>query len=262
MASPREQLAELLKRARVDAGYGSHLALARKINMSRSLVAKAESATQPLPSDPTLVAWHEVTGVDLVGCRELIKRTKSGNAEWFMPFRAAEAKAETLWYWSPLHIPGPFQTEAYARAVLSVEEYAPEELADLLEGRMERKDVIGRAYITVIIDEHNVLRRRVGSPSIMAEQCAYLADLAARPRIAVHVIPEGMDMGLWGGLSLAIGDNTTTVVLVAFEDVTTTANRQVGKAMRAFERLLGTALRCAESLDFIQAMEEQWKAQI
>jgi transcriptional regulator with XRE-family HTH domain len=262
VASPREQLADLLKRARIDAGYGSHLALARKINVSRSLVAKAESATQPLPSDPTLVAWHEATGVDIIACRELIKRAKSGNAEWFMPFRAAEVKAETLWYWSPLHIPGPFQTESCARAVLSVEEYTPEELADLLTGRMERKDVIGRAYITVIIDEHNVLHRRVGSPSVMAEQCAYLADLAARPRIAVHVIPEGVDMGLWGGLSLAIADNTTTVVLVAFEDVTTTATRQVGKAMRAFERLLGAAMPCAESLDFIQAMEEQWKAQI
>jgi transcriptional regulator with XRE-family HTH domain len=262
VASPREQLADLLKRARIDAGYGSHLALARKINMSRSLVAKAESATQPLPSDPTLLAWDEATGVDLAACRELVKRAKSGNAEWFMPFRAAEVKAETLWYWSPLHIPGPFQTEAYARAVLSVEEYTPEELEDLLTGRMERKDVIGRAYITVIIDEHNVLRRRVGSPSVMAEQCAYLADLAARPRIAVHVIPEGVDMGLWGGLSLAIADNTTTVVLVAFEDVTTTATRQVRRAMRAFERLLGVAMPCAESLDFIQAMEEQWKAQI
>lgn len=262
MASPREQLADLLKRARIDAGYGSHLALARKINMSRSLVAKAESATQPLPSDPTLVAWREATGVDLAACREFVKRAKSGNAEWFVPFRAAEAKAETLWYWSPLHIPGPFQTEAYARAVLSVEEYTPEELEDLLAGRMERKDVIGRAYVTVVIDEHNVLRRLIGSPAIMAEQCAYLADLATRPRIAVYVIPVGVNMGLWGGTYLAMGDAMTTVALMAFEDVTTTASRQVGKAMRAFERLLGAALPCAESLDFIQAMEEQWKAQI
>ncbi len=262
MTSPREQLADLLRQARIDAGYKSHMALAKKIHMSRPLVAKAENPGQPLPSDPTLEAWHAVTGVDLAQCRALVKRAKSAHAEWFMPFRAAEAAAETLWYWSPLHVPGPFQTESYARAVLSVEEYTPEELADLLAGRMERKDVIGRAYITVIIDEHNVLRRRLGSAAIMAEQCAYLADLAARPRIAVHVIPEGVDMGLWGGTSLATGDGTTTVALVALEDVTTTAPRQVAKARRAFERLLGAALPCAESLDSIRAMEEQWKARI
>jgi transcriptional regulator with XRE-family HTH domain len=260
MPSPREQLADLLKQARIDAGYRSHLALAKKISMSRSLVAKAESATQPLPSDPTLEAWHEATGVDLTACRELAKRAKSGHAEWFMPFRAAEAKAEDLRYWSPLNTPGPLQTESYARTVLSVEDYTPDELADLLTGRMERKDVIGRAYITAVIDEH-VLRRRVGSPAIMAEQCRYLADLAVRPRIAVHVVPEGVNMGLWGGFGLAIGDGTTTVVLNALEDVTTTAPRQVGTAMRAFERLLGAALPCADSLDFMQAMEEQWKAQ-
>lgn len=261
MPSPREQLADLLKQARIDAGYRSHLALAKKISMSRSLVAKAESATQPLPSDPTLEAWHEATGADLTACRELAKRAKSGHAEWFMPFRAAEAKAETLRYWSPLHIPGPFQIESYAREVLSVEDYTPEELSDFVAARMERKDVIGSAYITIVIDEH-VLRRQIGSSAIMAEQCRYLADLATRPRIAVHVIPAGVNMGMWGGLYLATGDGTTTVVLCAFEDVTTTADRQVGKAVRAFERLLGTALPCAESLDFVQAMEEQWKAQI
>jgi transcriptional regulator with XRE-family HTH domain len=259
MPSPREQLADLLKQARIDAGYRSHLALAKKISMSRSLVAKAESATQPLPSDPTLEAWHEATAVDLTACRELAKRAKSGHAEWFMPFRAAEAKAETLRYWSPVLISGPFQIESYAREVLSVEDYAPEELADLVAARMERKDVIGRAYITVVIDEH-VLRRRIGSPVIMAEQCAYLADLATRSRIAVHVIPEGVNFGLWGGFYLATGDDTTTVAFSALEDVTTTAARQVGKAMRAFERLLGAALPSAESLEFIQAMEAQWKA--
>jgi transcriptional regulator with XRE-family HTH domain len=260
MTSPREQLANLLKQARVDAGYASHLALAKKIHMSRSLVAKAESPTQPLPSGPTLDAWHDVTEVDLAACRELVKRAKSGNDEWFMPYRASEAKAETLRYWNPDLVPGPFQTESYAREVLSVEDYTPEELADLLTGRMERKDVIGRAYITVIIDEQ-VLRRPIGSPAIMAEQCAYLADLAARPRIAVHVIPEGVNIGLWGGFSLAMGD-TTTVAFSALEDVTTTAARQVGKAIRAFERLLGAALPCADSLDSIRAMEELWKAQI
>jgi transcriptional regulator with XRE-family HTH domain len=62
MATPREQLADLLRQARLDAGYGSHGALARKLNVSRPVITKAENATHPVPSDALLAAWAGVTG--------------------------------------------------------------------------------------------------------------------------------------------------------------------------------------------------------
>jgi hypothetical protein len=88
------------------------------------------------------------------------------------------------------------------RVVLSVEDYSAEELDDLVSARLERQSVIGRAFLTAIIDQH-VLQRLIGSPAVMAEQTAHLADLAERPRIALHVIPEGTNVGLWGALYLA-----------------------------------------------------------
>jgi hypothetical protein len=80
--------------------------------------------------------------------------------------------------------------------------------------------------------------------------------------VALHVIPEGTNVGLWGGFDLATRDNVTTVCLTAIEDMTSTAGDLVAKTMRAFERMLGAALPGAESLDRVRVAEEIWKAQI
>ncbi len=49
MATPPEQLAEVLRKSRIDAGYASHGALARKLNVSRPVVTKAENPAHPGP---------------------------------------------------------------------------------------------------------------------------------------------------------------------------------------------------------------------
>jgi transcriptional regulator with XRE-family HTH domain len=67
MATPREQLADMLRQSRIDAGYGSHGALARKLNVSRPVITKAENAAHPVPSDALLAAWAGATGVPLAG---------------------------------------------------------------------------------------------------------------------------------------------------------------------------------------------------
>jgi hypothetical protein len=66
MATPREQLAALLRQARLDAGFGSHGALARKLNVSRPVVTRAENPAHPVPSDAVLAAWAGATGAGLI----------------------------------------------------------------------------------------------------------------------------------------------------------------------------------------------------
>jgi transcriptional regulator with XRE-family HTH domain len=261
MTTPREQLANVLRQSRIDAGYDSHGALARKLNVSRPVVTRAENPAHPVPSDAVLAAWAGVTGAGLDTLTDLAQRAKSGTPDWFMPYRQAEAEAQTLRCWAPMVIPGLLQVESYARAVLSVESYAPAQLAELVTARLGRQSVIGRAYLTAIIDQQ-VLNRLIGSPVIMAEQCAHLAATAERPDVAVHMIPDGTNMGLWGAFDLATRDSATTVCLTALEDVTSTAPGLVGKALRAYEQLLGAAMPRAESLDLIRTAEERWKAQI
>jgi transcriptional regulator with XRE-family HTH domain len=261
MATPRELLADMLRQARIDAGYGSHGALARKLNVSRPVITKAENAAHPVPSDALLAAWAGITGAPLDALTELAQRAKSGTPDWFMPYRQAEAAASILRCWSPLLVPGVLQCESYMRAVLQVEPYTAERLGELVSARLERQSVIGRAYLTAVIDQH-VLQRPVGTPSIMAEQCGQLAIMAGRPDIGLHVIPEGTNVGLWGAFDIAAKDGAVTVRFSALEDMTSTAPDTVDKVTVAFERILGAALPRAESLTLIRTMEEQWKTRI
>lgn len=260
MPTPREQLASVLRQSRLEAGFESHGALAKRLNVSRPVISKAENPAQPVPSDALLAAWSGVTGMPHDTLTDLSKRCRSGTPEWFMPYLAAEARASSLRYWGPLLLPGVLQTEPYARAVLSVEPYTPERLEELVTARMQRRQVLGRAYLTAIID-HSVLERRMGSPAIMAEQCEHLATMAGRPDIALHVVPKGANVGLWGAFDIASRDGMATVNLTTIRDVSSTATDLVDDVMQAFERILGIALPRAESLDFIREMESQWKTQ-
>lgn len=261
MPTPREQLASILKRSRINAGYDSHAALAKRLNVSRPVVSKAENTAQPVPSDALLAAWAGATGAPLDPLTDLAHRAKSGTPDWFVPYRVAEAQADTLRCWSPLQVPGLLQCESYARATFAVEPYTPGRVAELLAARMERQQVLGRAYLTTVFDAH-ALQRCIGTPVVMAEQCTYLAAMAERPDISVHVVAEGKNVGLWGGFDIASRDGATTVCLTTLRDVTSTAPDLVRDAVQAYERILGAALPCAESLDFVRTMEEQWKTQI
>jgi transcriptional regulator with XRE-family HTH domain len=256
--TPREQLASILKQSRIDAGFDSHGALAKRLNVSRPVVSKAENPAQPVPSDALLAGWAGMTGTPLDPLTDLAHRAKSGTPDWFMPYLAAEAAASVLRYWAPLLLPGVLQTEAYARAVLSVERYTPERLAELVAARMERQQVLGRAYVTAVID-HHVLQRCIGSPAIMAEQCAHLITVAEGPDIALHVVPEGANVGLWGAFGIAARDGMATVNLTTLRDVSSTATDLADEAMQAYERILGAALPRADSLEFVREMESQWK---
>jgi len=262
MATPREQLAAMLRRGRLDAGYKSHGALARVLNVSRPVVTRAESASHPVPSDALLAAWAAATGLDLGALGDLAQRAKSGTPDWFMSYRQAEAEATMLRCWSPIVVPGIVQTRGYMRALFEDEGHLLDRSDELVAARLERQSVIGRgAHVTMIIG-HAVLYRLVRSPAVMAEQCGYLAGVAERPDVAVHVLPDGVNMGVWGAFDIAARDGTVTVCLTALEDVTSTAPGLVDKALRAYERILGAALPCADSLALIRSAEGQWKTQV
>jgi transcriptional regulator with XRE-family HTH domain len=258
--TPREQLADVLRQSRLDAGHGSHGALARKLNVSRPVVSRAENAAHPVPSDAILAAWAGATGVALDTLTDLAQRAKSGTPEWFMSYRQAEAEARILRCWSPIVVPGIAQTPGYMRALFEDEGHLLDRIEELADARIERQSAIGRVHVTMIIG-HHVLYRLVGSPAIMAGQCAHLASMAERSGVALHVLPDGVNMGVWGAFDIATRDSAITVCLETIEDVTSTADDLISKVMLAFERILGAALPRSDSLTLIRTAEEQWKTQ-
>jgi transcriptional regulator with XRE-family HTH domain len=260
--TPRAELAELLRQARLAAGYSSQAKLAKALHVSRPLISRAENAGEALPSADVLAGYADATGVDAAKVVELTERAKSGTPEFFMPYKQAEAVARILWCWSPTLVPGLLQCGPYARALFDIEGHSLSRIDELVTARMERQAVIGRAHVTAVIDQH-VLHRLIGLPAVMSEQCGYLASMAEQRKIALHVMPENVNIGAGGALDIATGSTTTTVCLTTgLDDVTSTAPDVVVKAMQTFERILGAAMPCAESLTLVRAMEDQWKTQI
>jgi transcriptional regulator with XRE-family HTH domain len=252
--TPREQLATILKQSRLDAGFESHGSLAKKLNMSRPVVSKAENPAHPVPSDALLAAWAGATGAPLDTLTDLAQRAKSGTPEWFMPYLTAEAQATTLRFWGPLVVPGLLQTEGYARA--------HEQSADVVAARLQRQQVLGHPRVTAVID-HTVLQRCVGSSQIMAEQCAHLAARAESQVIRLHVVPAGASVGLAGAFGIATRDGISTVSLTtAIRDVTSTATDVVDDTLNLFDVILGASLPAIASLEFLRTQEETWKSQI
>jgi hypothetical protein len=254
--TPREQLANMLQRSRTEAGYESPGALAEYLHVARPVVSKAEDPSQPVPADPILAAWAGATGAPLDELADLARRARSRVPDWFASWRAAEAAALLLRYWSPTVVPGIAQTPGYMRALFSDEGHLLDQADDLVTARLERQSVIVRAPVTMII-AFNVLYRGVGSPAVMAEQCAHLAGIAER--VSFHILPDGMNMGVYGAFDIAAG-GTTTVRMSGIEDITSTDRGMVSKATVAFERLLGAALPRQQSLTHVRTAEGQWKA--
>ncbi len=261
MATAREELARTLRESRMAAGFTSQGNLAGALHVSRPVITRAESAAHPIPSHDLLVAWARVTGLDLAKLTEIVERARTGSPEWFMPYEGAEARASVIRCWAPFVVPGLGQTRAYMRALFEAEGHPPDRVDELTKARLERQAVIGRARVTMIIGQQ-VLSWPIGSPAVMAEQCAQLAALAQLPNVALHVLPQGRNMGLWGALDIAAHGSTTTVCLTTLKDVTSTASDLVEYAIEAFERLLGAAQPREESLALVRALEEQWNAQV
>jgi transcriptional regulator with XRE-family HTH domain len=75
MGTPREDLAQKLREARIAAGYETQSALAKRLNVSRPVISKAENPAQATPNHSLLTAWAGVTGVPLDELTELAERT-------------------------------------------------------------------------------------------------------------------------------------------------------------------------------------------
>jgi transcriptional regulator with XRE-family HTH domain len=259
VATPREQLAEILKQARLDAGFESHATLAKRLNVSRPVVSKAENAGHPVPSDAILAAWAGATGIGLDVLTDLAERARSGTPDWFMPWRQAESGAVILRYWSPFVVPGIAQTRGYMRSLFDDEGHYLDQVDELVAARLERQQVIGRTPVTLVIGQA-VLSRPVGTPTVMTEQCAHLVTVAEHSGVALHVLPDSTSMGSYGAFDIATSDGTTTIRMSGVEDVTSSAPGLVSRASVAFERILGAALPRSDSVTLVRSAEGQWKS--
>ncbi|GAB3297075.1 helix-turn-helix domain-containing protein [Parasphingorhabdus pacifica] len=101
--------------------------------------------------------------------------------------------AERIVHVAPMLVPGPMQTRAYAREMMSS---LPADEKDVrVELRMARAAALDEPrHVDVILAERAV-RDAIGGESVMAEQVRHLIDLSERPNITMHVLPS--DLKRW-----------------------------------------------------------------
>src|ERR1700733_9768121 len=198
MATPREQLADLLRQARLAAGFTSHQALARRLNVSRPVVTRAENPREAVPSHAVIRDWAQATGADLaqlIGYENRARNPRSWFAKWSDDF---EQRATLIRWFEPLLIPGLLQTESYARAVVSWKPFSAEVDSGLSE-RLARQSVLDRAELRILL-LGSVLYREVGDAAVMSEQIDHLRNLGSRPSITIQIVPDTPDVaGALGG---------------------------------------------------------------
>ncbi|AZM53171.1 hypothetical protein DMA15_11675 [Streptomyces sp. WAC 01529] len=109
-------------------------------------------------------------------------------------------------HYGALLMPGPLQTEEYARAImLSYDKHIPEEsLERSVEVRLARQELLtsGGRELFYILDEA-VVRRHVGGRGVMRAQLERLAELSAKPGVNIQILPFsiGAHAGIQGPFS-------------------------------------------------------------
>lgn len=199
----KRKLRSALRQAREKAGL-TQKAVAEQLYWSQSKVIRIEQGNVPFqPTDvqALLIAY----GVDAERIADFVELAKASRQpdEWVaykdlysaeaLTLFAYEQAAKVIQKYEPSVIPGLFQTEDYARALLTGVGYSPDRVKRTLESRLRRQELLETSDgpdLDFIVGEAAV-SRPVGGAGVMREQVTRLKELAgpAFPRVTVRMVP-------------------------------------------------------------------------
>lgn len=112
---------------------------------------------------------------------------------WLQSYLDLEAAASLIRTYEIQFVPGLLQTEAYARAVITLGHSGakPDEIDRRVSVRMARKQLLTRAdapQLWVVLDEA-VLRRPIGGRDVMRAQIEALVQANTMPNVRLQILP-------------------------------------------------------------------------
>ncbi|MFD4920526.1 helix-turn-helix transcriptional regulator [Streptomyces goshikiensis] len=270
MAGGATRLVSHLARALREKENLTQKALGEKLGYTGSAISAMETCAQP-PSDEMLVKLEETIGAGLgvfQEAREWVRLEKF--PPHFQDFALLEKSAVTLSMFETQVISGLFQTDAYARALITggFPVLSDQRVEELVEARMARTDLFERepvALIELVLDEA-ALRRGIGSQAIMVEQYQHLVELARRRNVSMQVLPldcgfSGEHAGVRGGMTLVETPKHERLVYMETqgESLLLSAPAKVSMLSQQYAKIRAQALGPRESLAFIRKLagEEQ-----
>lgn len=204
--------------------------------MSKTKLDKIEKGQQnvKMPDIWALCRVYDVTDGQIID--SLVALAKAGSEQgWWEDYKdivpehlglyvGYEEDASGLTFWHPEVVYGLFQTQEFARAVISSDdpEATEEEVERRVTFRMRRQErVLDRPNPPKILVMQGAaaLHLEVGSADILAEQRDHLIDLSGRPNIDVRVVPwsAGAHAGLRGSYTLLDYDDDDAPASVVTE---------------------------------------------
>jgi hypothetical protein len=189
-------------------------------------------------------------------------------------FVGLEAAASRLSTYEAELVPGYFQTEAYARTLITADhsDETEAEIERRVQLRLARQAILRRPIdppaLQVAIRE-SVLRCSVGGPEVMAPQLDRLAEAADMPNVSLRVLPfaAGFHLGMLSGAFVILrfplnGGGMESEPPTVYSDIFTGAlyldkPHEVGRYDRAFGEIWRASLDEDSSGNLIrQAAEE------
>ncbi|MFD6245505.1 helix-turn-helix domain-containing protein [Streptomyces roseolus] len=201
-ASPLDYYGYELRRLREEAGL-SQSQLGDILYCTGSLIGQIET-TRKVPTrefSERLDAALMTGGLfsRLVG---LVLRSQLPS--WFRPYVEMEAKAAYLCSFQAQLVHGLIQTEAYARALMSVR--FENDLDGLVAARIERQRILDREQPPLfwVVMSEAALRQEVGGRKVMQDQLAHLLAMQEREWVKIQILPftVGAHAGSLGSFTL------------------------------------------------------------
>lgn len=251
-----------LRKLRIRAGW-TQRELGARVPIAHSRIAQFELGNETPPADVNakLDALLGADG-DLIDLWGHVRRTPF--PDWARRYMSLEPQAVKIQKYLAHTVPGLLQTEAYARALLTIARPSVgTKLDQMLAARLERQDLLVRPDPPVfwtILDEA-ALWRRVGGRDTMRQQLNHLVEVVNRsPNITVQVLPfdQGEHPVLGGSLTVlsfngrpdvAYMESSHSGELVESRDL-------VAEFVLGFDQLRAQALPPRESADLIRSVME------
>lgn len=265
--TPRGLLGYETRRLREDAKL-SLADVARIAACDKTYLSRVERA-EKFPSEIFIAAVDTALGAGGLLNRLWEAAYNSVFPDYVRRFMELEAKATKMHKYMVHTVPGLWQTEDYARALITAfnPTSAPERIEELVVARLARQRILNSLkppLFWVVLDEA-VLRRAVGGPQVMAAQLSHVLGMAQRPNSVVQVMP-------FAAGEHACQDGSLTMLSFADDhDVAYMEGVKSGHLVEARDRVNGLGLRYdlvrakalppEASLDMIkQAVEEHQHA--
>jgi transcriptional regulator with XRE-family HTH domain len=268
----RRRLGHELRELREQAGLTLDQAAAQLEDFSAAKISRIETASVGARA-------RDVEALlDVYGLHEAQRRTnlitltrESRQRGWWARFGDAippkfdlaiglEAEAVSIRIFSPHFVSGLFQTEEYARALLTANwtSEPQEQLERRVELRMERQKIlkeVDRLEIRAVLDE-TVLRRPVGGHRTLRDQLRRLSELAHFPNISIRLLPlsAGAHAGGEGPFRIIeLAHPDPSLVHLEYPDRAAYLEEEKEVELYAdiFERLEDTSMTSKQSLELI-----------